>query len=80
MTALLWLLPAALFLGLLGLAAFIWSLRAGQYDDLDGTAQRILHDGDGPRPSYPGDSIRPVSGSAPVASPQVYSPSPSPRD
>lgn len=36
------LIPAALLLGGLGLAAFIWSVRTGQYDDLDGAAQRIL--------------------------------------
>ncbi|MBV9824882.1 MAG: cbb3-type cytochrome oxidase assembly protein CcoS [Alphaproteobacteria bacterium] len=44
MTALLYLIPAALFLGLLGLAAFAWALRSGQYDDLDGAAARILFD------------------------------------
>lgn len=44
MTTLLLLIPAALFLGLLGLGAFLWSLRTGQYDDLDGEAERILHD------------------------------------
>ena len=42
MTNLLYLIPLALFLGGLGLAAFVWSLRAGQYDDLDGAAHRIL--------------------------------------
>jgi cbb3-type cytochrome oxidase maturation protein len=47
MTGLLILIPAALFLGGLGLAAFIWSLRSGQYDDLDGAAWRILQDDDG---------------------------------
>ncbi|MBT6882436.1 MAG: cbb3-type cytochrome oxidase assembly protein CcoS, partial [Rhodospirillaceae bacterium] len=36
----------ALFLGLLGLGAFIWSLKSGQYDDLDGAARRILIDDD----------------------------------
>lgn len=46
MTGLLYLIPIALFLGGLGLAAFLWSLRAGQYDDLDGAAQRILFDDD----------------------------------
>jgi cbb3-type cytochrome oxidase maturation protein len=46
MTGLLILIPAALFLGGLGLAAFIWSLRSGQYDDLDGAAWRILQDDD----------------------------------
>jgi cbb3-type cytochrome oxidase maturation protein len=48
MTAMLWLIPAALFLGALGLLAFLWSTRAGQYDDLEGAAERILMDDDGP--------------------------------
>jgi cbb3-type cytochrome oxidase maturation protein len=38
------LLPIALLLGLSGLAAFLWSVRSGQYDDLDGAANRILTD------------------------------------
>jgi len=38
------LIPVALFLGGLGLAAFLWSLRTGQFDDLDGAAMRILLD------------------------------------
>lgn len=43
------LLPIALFLGLLGLAAFFWAARHGQFDDLDGAAERILiEDEDGP--------------------------------
>ena len=37
-------IPVALFLGGLGLAAFLWSLKSGQYDDLDGAANRILID------------------------------------
>ena len=44
MTNLLLLIPAALFLGLLGLAAFVWSLSDGQFDDPDGEAERILQD------------------------------------
>jgi len=44
MTNLLLLIPAALALGLLGLGAFLWSLRTNQYDDLDGEAERILHE------------------------------------
>ncbi|MCF1503927.1 MULTISPECIES: cbb3-type cytochrome oxidase assembly protein CcoS [Afifella] len=44
MTILVILIPAALFLGALGLAAFLWSLKSGQYDDLDGAAARILLD------------------------------------
>ncbi|HEY9214322.1 MAG TPA: cbb3-type cytochrome oxidase assembly protein CcoS [Ancylobacter sp.] len=46
MTVLLYLLPAALSLGLLGLVAFLWSLRSGQYDDMDGAALRVLNDDD----------------------------------
>lgn len=46
MTVLLYLVPSALGLGLLGLAAFMWSLRSGQYDDLEGAAHRILSDDD----------------------------------
>jgi cbb3-type cytochrome oxidase maturation protein len=50
MTSLLILIPAALALGLLGLAAFLWSLRSGQFDDLDGAASRILFDTAPPPP------------------------------
>ena len=46
MDILIYLIPIALFLGLIALAAFIWSLKSGQYDDLDGAAQRILMDDD----------------------------------
>jgi len=41
-----YLIPIALFLGLIGLCAFIWTLKSGQYDDLDGAAHRILIDDD----------------------------------
>jgi cbb3-type cytochrome oxidase maturation protein len=50
MNVLVYLLPIALGLGLLGLAAFLWSLKSGQYDDLDGAAARILDDDDIRRP------------------------------
>ncbi len=46
MTALVFLMPIALTMGLLGLGAFIWSLKSGQYEDLDGAAERILLDDD----------------------------------
>ncbi len=46
MNILLYLIPIALVLGGLGLAAFFWSLRSGQFDDLDGAAHRILEDDD----------------------------------
>jgi cbb3-type cytochrome oxidase maturation protein len=44
MNNLVFLIPVALFLGGLGLSAFIWALRSGQYEDLDGAAERILLD------------------------------------
>ncbi|TAD78385.1 MAG: cbb3-type cytochrome oxidase assembly protein CcoS [Sphingomonadales bacterium] len=42
MTGLAFLIPIALGMGLLGLAAFFWSMKDGQYDDMDGAAARIL--------------------------------------
>lgn len=44
MTAIAWLLPVALGLGLLGLFAFNWALRSGQMEDLEGAAWRALDD------------------------------------
>jgi cbb3-type cytochrome oxidase maturation protein len=46
MSVLIYLIPIALCLGLIGLSAFIWSLKSGQYDDLDGAANRIFIDDD----------------------------------
>jgi cbb3-type cytochrome oxidase maturation protein len=43
---LIYLVPLALLLGLTGLAGFLWTLKSGQYDDLDGAALRILPDDD----------------------------------
>lgn len=48
MNNLLILIPAALGLGLLGLAAFVWSLKSDQYDDMEGAARRILDDEEAP--------------------------------
>jgi cbb3-type cytochrome oxidase maturation protein len=50
MTNLLILIPVALLLGALGLAAFIWALRSGQFEDLDGAAARILNDDEPEQP------------------------------
>ena len=44
MTSLAILIPIALFMGLMGLVAFFWALRRGQFSDLDGAAARILID------------------------------------
>jgi len=38
------LIPVALFMGLCGLAAFFWAMKRGQFEDLDGAANRILLD------------------------------------
>ncbi|MHA1535979.1 MAG: cbb3-type cytochrome oxidase assembly protein CcoS [Alphaproteobacteria bacterium] len=46
MSVLVYLIPIALFLGLCGLAAFLWSLKSGQFEDMDGAAERILFDDD----------------------------------
>jgi cbb3-type cytochrome oxidase maturation protein len=46
MNVLLYLVPMALALGLVGLTAFLWSLKSGQYDDVDGAALRVLADDD----------------------------------
>ena len=42
MTSLVYLVPIALLLGGVAVAAFFWSLRSGQYEDLDGAAERVL--------------------------------------
>ena len=44
MTALAWLIPAALLLSCLGLLAFLWALKSGQFEDLEGAAWRALQD------------------------------------
>jgi cbb3-type cytochrome oxidase maturation protein len=42
MNYLVWLVPIALGMGVFGLLAFLWSMRSGQYEDLDGAAERVL--------------------------------------
>ena len=44
MNALIFLIPIALGLGGIGLAGFLWSLKSGQYEDLDGASWRVLED------------------------------------
>lgn len=43
-----YLIPLSLALGVLGLGAFLWTMRAGQYEDLDGAAERILFEREEP--------------------------------
>ena len=42
------LIPLALMMGMAGLASFFWAMKVGQFDDLDGAANRILIEDDGP--------------------------------
>lgn len=46
MNTLIYLIPIALILGGLGLAAFLWALKSGQYEDIDGASWRVLDDED----------------------------------
>jgi cbb3-type cytochrome oxidase maturation protein len=54
MEVLLYLIPIALGMGALGLGAFLWAMKSGQFDDLDGAAHRILFEDD--EPSLPQDA------------------------
>ena len=45
-----YLIPISIILGFAGLVIFLWTLRDGQYEDLDGASERILYDEDRPRP------------------------------
>jgi cbb3-type cytochrome oxidase maturation protein len=50
MSILIYLIPASLLLGGLGLAAFFWAIKSKQFDDPEGNAARILLDDEEPRP------------------------------
>lgn len=56
MSALMWLAPMSILLGLIGLAAFVWTFAANQYEDPDGDAARILLDDDDAPPPTGGDA------------------------
>jgi cbb3-type cytochrome oxidase maturation protein len=59
------LVPIAIGLGLVGLASFMWTLKNGQYDDLEGAAARILFEGeDGPLPDRPYPNAAQAAGGA----------------
>lgn len=59
MDVLIFLIPIAIGLGLLGLFAFMWSLKSGQYEDLEGAGWRILDDSDLPDRSKSGNVTQP---------------------
>ena len=54
MSLLAWLVPVALGMGLVGLLAFLWSMKSGQLEDLDGAAERVLLNeaADAPLPDF----------------------------
>lgn len=54
MSALIWLIPCALTLGFVGLLAFLWALRSGQFEDLEGAGWRAI--ADDPSNDRPGDN------------------------
>ena len=58
MNGLFLLIPIALGLGLLGLVAFLWTMKSGQYDDLQGDAARILNDDADDTPNDEGEASR----------------------
>lgn len=61
MSVLIYLIPVSIALGATGLVAFLWSLRTGQYQDLDGAAERILFDEDRPEPGTRDARVPPQS-------------------
>lgn len=59
------LIPISVVLGAAGLVVFLWTLRDGQYEDLDGASQRVLFDADAPivarePEDMPGEPIGPL--------------------
>lgn len=53
MSGLLLLIPIALIMGLGALAVFLWALKSGQYEDLDGAAERIFEEDLDEEPARP---------------------------
>ncbi len=50
MSALLYLIPISILLGVVALFTFLWTVKNGQYEDLEGAANRVLTDEDKPLP------------------------------
>ena len=62
MNVLIWLIPVALGLGLIGLIGFLWTMKSGQFDDIDGAAYRILLDDDKPIPDQASEAKESADG------------------
>lgn len=67
MNVLVYLLPVALLLGAAGLVAFVWALKNGQYEDMDGAAERILIEPAGSKATAHAPSSRPGEARPPGA-------------
>lgn len=52
--------PFSVLLGLIAVGAFVWSLRSGQYDDIRGSAERVLIDDDDEAPGPVGPDSAPA--------------------
>ncbi len=61
MTALAWLIPCALVLGLVGLVAFLWALNSGQFQDLEGAGWRAIQDDEDAPSTAPDQRSAPLS-------------------
>ncbi len=46
MEVLYWLIPIALFILVIAIAAFVWAVKSDQYSDLESPAYKILFDDD----------------------------------
>ncbi|MDP1865257.1 MAG: cbb3-type cytochrome oxidase assembly protein CcoS [Bradyrhizobium sp.] len=60
---LVYLVPLALGLGLVGLVGFLWSLKSGQYDDLEGAAWRAIADDEPAQEVPPAVQVKPMASS-----------------
>ncbi len=59
------LIPGMVFLGLVAVAVLFWAARSGQFDDLEGDAQRILMDDDELPPAAPREQADPTTDQPP---------------
>ncbi|SOC42977.1 cbb3-type cytochrome oxidase maturation protein [Rhizobium subbaraonis] len=66
-----YLIPISLLLGTGGLLLFLWTMRSGQYEDLDGAAERILYSEDVPAASKAKQIVAEQAGIADRAPGQV---------
>lgn len=57
--------PFSVVLGLIAVGAFVWTLRAGQYDDIQGSAERVLIDDDDDAPGPVGAESAPADAEGP---------------